>query len=38
VYFTDAQGDMPRVPPNYPVLWLVKGGASVPWGLRIQLN
>lgn len=38
VYFTDAQGDMPQVPPNYPVLWLVKGGASVPWGLRIQLN
>jgi len=26
------------VPPNYPVLWLVKGGATVPWGLRIQLN
>jgi len=38
VYFTDAQGDMPKVPPNYPVLWLVKGGAIVPWGLRIQLN
>ena len=38
VYFTDAQGAMPQVPPNYPVLWLVKGGASVPWGLRIQLN
>lgn len=38
VYFTDAQGDMPQVPPNYPVLWLVKGGATVPWGLRIQLN
>lgn len=38
VYFTDAQGDMPQVPPNYPVLWLVKGGAAVPWGLRIQLN
>lgn len=38
VYFTDAQGDMPQVPPNYPVLWLVKGGAPVPWGQRIQLN
>lgn len=38
VYFTDAQGDMPKVPPNYPVLWLVKGKAPVPWGLRIQLN
>jgi predicted metal-dependent peptidase len=38
VYFTDAQGELPKVPPNYPVLWLVKGGATVPWGLRIQLN
>jgi predicted metal-dependent peptidase len=38
VYFTDAQGDLPAVPPNFPVLWLVKGGAPVPWGLRIQLN
>jgi len=38
VYFTDAQGDMPRVPPNFPVLWLVKGSAAVPWGQRIQLN
>ncbi|HEX5697768.1 MAG TPA: VWA-like domain-containing protein, partial [Rhodoferax sp.] len=38
VYFTDAQGDMPKAPPNYPVLWLVKGKAPVPWGRRIQLN
>ena len=38
VYFTDAQGDMPKAPPNYPVLWLVKGNAPVPWGRRIQLN
>ena len=38
VYFTDAQGDMPQVPPNFPVLWLVKGKAPVPWGRRIQLN
>jgi len=38
VYFTDAQGDMGRTPPNYPVLWLVKGQACVPWGRRIQLN
>jgi predicted metal-dependent peptidase len=38
VYFTDAEGEFPAAPPNYPVLWLVKGKASVPWGRRIQLN
>ncbi len=38
VYFTDAEGEFPKQPPNYPVLWLVKGKAPVPWGRRIQLN
>jgi predicted metal-dependent peptidase len=38
VYFTDAEGDFPKVPPNYPVVWLVKGKGSVPWGERVQLN
>jgi predicted metal-dependent peptidase len=38
VYFTDAQGDFPPSEPNYPVIWLVKGRAKVPWGQRIQLN
>ncbi len=38
VYFTDALGDFPAVPPHYPVLWLIKGKAPVPWGRRIQLN
>ena len=38
VYFTDAEGEFPPVPPNFPVLWLVKGKAPVPWGRRIQLN
>jgi predicted metal-dependent peptidase len=38
VYFTDAEGDFPDAPPDYPVLWLVKGRAQVPWGERIQLN
>lgn len=38
VYFTDAMGDFPDVPPLTPVLWLVKGNAPVPWGERIQLN
>jgi predicted metal-dependent peptidase len=38
VYFTDAQGRFPQCEPNYPVIWLVKGKESVPWGQRIQLN
>jgi predicted metal-dependent peptidase len=38
VYFTDAQGEFPGAAPPYPVIWLVKGRAEVPWGERIQLN
>jgi len=38
VYFTDGEGDFPKVPPNYPVVWLVKGKGAVPWGERVQLN
>jgi predicted metal-dependent peptidase len=38
VYFTDAEGEFPASAPAYPVLWLVKGRATVPWGDRIQLN
>ena len=38
LYFTDAQGRYPETEPPYPVLWLIKGRASVPWGERIQLN
>jgi predicted metal-dependent peptidase len=38
VYFTDAEGEFPEAAPDYPVLWLVKGRAEVPWGERIQLN
>ncbi len=38
VYFTDAMGEFPAQAPAYPVLWLVKGKAEVPWGTRIQLN
>lgn len=38
VYFTDAQGAFPDREPNYPVIWLVKGRSSVPWGQRVQLN
>ena len=37
VYFTDADGSFPARPPDYPVLWLVKGRAPVPWGRRIAL-
>lgn len=38
VYLTDAEGEFPEQEPSYPVLWLVKGKAKVPWGTRIQLN
>ena len=38
VYFTDAEGQFPEQPPNYPVIWLVKGKEAPPWGQRIQLN
>jgi predicted metal-dependent peptidase len=38
VYFTDGEAPFPKLAPHYPVLWLIKGKASVPWGRRIQLN
>ncbi len=38
VYFTDAEGRFPDREPPYPVVWLVKGKAPVPFGVRIQLN
>ncbi len=38
VWFTDAEGRFPEREPAYPVVWLVKGKARVPFGIRIQLN
>jgi predicted metal-dependent peptidase len=38
IYFTDAEGEFPAREPPFPVLWLVKGKATVPWGRRVQLN
>lgn len=38
IYFTDGQGEFPAAPPSYPVLWLVKGRAEVPFGERIALG
>ncbi|MCP3868478.1 MAG: hypothetical protein GY703_10350 [Gammaproteobacteria bacterium] len=38
VYFTDAEGNFPDPPPQYHVIWLIKGREKVPWGQRIQLN
>jgi predicted metal-dependent peptidase len=38
IYFTDANGPFPALEPHFPVIWLVKGRAGVPWGQRIQLN
>jgi predicted metal-dependent peptidase len=37
LYFTDAQGEFPERAPDYPVLWVVKGNGTVPWGERVQL-
>ena len=38
VYFTDADGEFPDREPAFPVLWLVKGRKTIPWGIRVQLN
>jgi len=38
VYFTDGEGEFPKVEPSFDVLWLVKGKKKVPWGQRVQLN
>ena len=38
VYFTDCKGSFPKFTPSYPVIWLVKGKESPPWGQRVQLN
>jgi len=38
VYFTDGEAAFPKLAPHYPVLWLIKGKAPVPWGRKIQLN
>ena len=38
VYFTDCNGAFPETLPTYPVIWLVKGKSTAPWGQRVQLN
>ena len=38
LWFTDALGEFPPGPPAYPVLWLVKGPARVPFGERVTLT
>lgn len=38
VYFTDAEGEFPVREPHFPVIWLVKGKGTTPWGQRVQLN
>ena len=38
VYFTDAEGVFPEFELFFPVTWLVKGKAKVPFGVRVQLN
>jgi predicted metal-dependent peptidase len=38
IYFTDAEGPLPEQPPDFPVIWVIKGSRAVPWGRRIGLN
>ena len=38
LYFTDGDGEFPLQPPDYAVIWLVKGRSKTPWGERVQLN
>ncbi|MCX7897684.1 MAG: VWA-like domain-containing protein, partial [Rhodocyclaceae bacterium] len=35
VYFTDGEGEFPIHAPDYPVFWLIKGQAPIPWGRRV---
>ena len=37
VYFTDGKAPYPQQP-AYPVLWMIKGKITPPWGQHIQLN
>jgi predicted metal-dependent peptidase len=38
LYFTDADGEFPQAPPDFPVIWVVHGNREPPWGECIQLN
>ena len=38
LYFSDGHGTFPAEIPHYPVVWLIKGGQTVPFGTRVQLN
>jgi predicted metal-dependent peptidase len=40
VYLTDAEGDFPKDPPGYPVLWVVLNNprATVPFGARVDME
>lgn len=37
VYFTDGRGDYPASPPHLPVLWVVAGSATPPFGEVVRL-
>ena len=38
IYFTDGYGKFPPHQPAFPVIWLIKGKNTVPWGQKITLN
>jgi len=37
IYFTDGKASFPE-PVSYPVIWMIKGKVTPPWGQRIPLN
>lgn len=38
IYLTDLEGQAPKEPPAYPVLWAAVGTAKEPWGERVELT
>lgn len=38
VYFTDTYGAFPDNPPDFPVIWVVHGDGTVPWGKMIRVG
>lgn len=38
VYLTDGEGEYPKKPPEYPVLWVLVKNYNVPWGEKVIMN
>jgi len=37
IYFTDGMASFPKQP-SYPVIWMIKGATTPPWGVHIKLS